>query len=159
MKALPLERRDEFKNHWVFTKTKQTFSSMLLDQAHEQNNKTVKGAGAAVCLTEYPDALKRWMVADPEQARILSEFEGMYCTLDQHTLNHARRHASQETIKTGYQHVRSDRDNGKSVHGFIQRINDLGQQRVHELHGGVTTGSNGTSGKRAVFKIRQRCAY
>ncbi|KAK2189653.1 hypothetical protein NP493_100g01004 [Ridgeia piscesae] len=72
MKALPLERRDEFKNHWVFTKTKQTFSSMLLDQAHEQNNKTVKGAGAAVCLTEYPDALKRWMVADPEQARILN---------------------------------------------------------------------------------------
>ncbi|KAK2182479.1 hypothetical protein NP493_351g02032 [Ridgeia piscesae] len=42
LKALPLEPRDEFKNHWMFTKTKRKFSSMPLDQAHEQNNETVK---------------------------------------------------------------------------------------------------------------------
>ena len=72
---------------------------MPLDQAHEQNNETVKGAGCAVGLTENLAALKRWMVADPEQARILSELEEMYCTPDQHTLNHEQGHASQETCK------------------------------------------------------------
>ena len=49
-----------------------------------------------------------------------------------------------------------DRDNGKSVHGFIQRINDLGQLRLHERNGGASIALNGTSGKSALFKIRQR---
>ena len=65
----------------------------------EQINETVKGAGAAVCHTENPAALKRWMVADPEQARIVTGFEEMYCTPDQHTLNHEQGHASHETFK------------------------------------------------------------
>ncbi len=48
---------------------------MPLDQAHEQNNETVKGPGGAVGLTENPAAFGRWMVAGPEQARLLQEFE------------------------------------------------------------------------------------
>ena len=72
---------------------------MFLDQVHEQNNETVKDAGAAVGLLENYAALKRSMVAGPEQARILSEFEDIVCTPDQHTLNHEQEHASQETFK------------------------------------------------------------
>ena len=49
------------------------FSSIPLDQAHEQNNETVKGAGVVVGLTENPAAFKRYMVAGPEQDRIVSE--------------------------------------------------------------------------------------
>ena len=35
----------------------------------------VKGSGGAVGLTENPTAFRRWMVAGPEQARLLEEFE------------------------------------------------------------------------------------
>ena len=48
---------------------------MPLDQAHEQNNATVKGSGAAVGLIENPRAFNRWMVAGPEQARLINEFK------------------------------------------------------------------------------------
>lgn len=56
-------------------KTKRVFSAIPIDQAHEQNNACVKGDGGAVGLTEDPSALRRWMVAGPEVARVISEFE------------------------------------------------------------------------------------
>ena len=42
-----------------------------------RNNSTtwVKGNGAAIGLTENEEALKRWMVAGPETARILHEYD------------------------------------------------------------------------------------
>ena len=51
---------------------------MPLDQAHEQNNSIVKGSGGAVGLTENPVAFNRWMVAGPEQARLILEFEANF---------------------------------------------------------------------------------
>ena len=59
----------------VVTKTTTRFSSMPIDQAREQNNKLVKGCGGAVGLTQNPTASRKWMVAGPEQARIIQEFE------------------------------------------------------------------------------------
>ena len=38
----------------------------------------MKGKGGAMGLTENPDAFQRWMVADPEQARLLTELEIEY---------------------------------------------------------------------------------
>ena len=52
-------------------KTKRPFSSIAIDQAHEQNNKVVKGVG----FLQNPKALLRWMVARPELARVIGEFE------------------------------------------------------------------------------------
>ena len=40
-----------------------TFSSIPLDQAHEQNNELIKGDGGVIGITETPGALLRWMVA------------------------------------------------------------------------------------------------
>ena len=51
------------------------FSSMPIDQAHEQNNELVKGSGGAVGLTQNPVAFRRWMVAGPEQLRIPQKYE------------------------------------------------------------------------------------
>ena len=51
------------------------FSGIAIDQAHEQNNASVKGDGGAVGLTENPAALRRWMVSGPEMARLIGEFE------------------------------------------------------------------------------------
>ncbi|KAH3858450.1 hypothetical protein DPMN_101073 [Dreissena polymorpha] len=50
---------------------------MPIDQAHEQNNEMIKGSGGAVGLTDYPTALRKSMIAGPEQARIINEFEGI----------------------------------------------------------------------------------
>ena len=61
--------------HFTEKKTTCAFSAMSIDQAHEQNNAYVKGDGGAVGLTENPSALRRWMVAGPEVARVISEFE------------------------------------------------------------------------------------
>ncbi|KAL9954616.1 hypothetical protein ACROYT_G042180 [Oculina patagonica] len=60
MKSLPESVRCEFqeRHHWVLSKTGNKFSSMPLDQAHEQENKMVKGSGGAVGLTENPVAFR-----------------------------------------------------------------------------------------------------
>lgn len=99
MKALPQEIRNEFEANWVFTKGKRKFSSMPLDQAHEQNNERVKGSGGAIGLTENPAALKRWMIAGPEQARILTEFDELYHVTDQPSTSHEQGHSTQETFQ------------------------------------------------------------
>jgi len=60
MKSLPEYVICEFqeRHHWVLSKTGNKFSSMPLDQAHEQENKMVKGSGEAVGLTENPVAFR-----------------------------------------------------------------------------------------------------
>ena len=72
-------------------KTKRKSSSKPVDHAHEHINDTVKGSGGAIGLKEHPAALKRWMVADPEQAMILTEFEEQYHSLDQTSQNPLRK--------------------------------------------------------------------
>ena len=63
------------KGNFVVNKTGRVFSSMAIDQAHEQNNAAVKSDGGAVGLTQNPAALRRWMVAGPELVRLTTEFE------------------------------------------------------------------------------------
>lgn len=67
MESLPESIREEFiiNGHWVVRKTRNRFSAMPIDQAHEQNNELVKGTGGAVGLTENPSAFRRWMLAGP----------------------------------------------------------------------------------------------
>ena len=64
------------KGNFVVKKSKRAFSAVAIDQAHEQNNASVKGDGGAVGLTENHAALRRWMVSGPEMARLIREFEG-----------------------------------------------------------------------------------
>ena len=63
------------EGNFVVHKFQHPFSGMAIDQAHEQNNALVKGDGGAVGLTENPKALQRWMVAGPEIARVIREFD------------------------------------------------------------------------------------
>ena len=63
------------------------FSAMARDQYHEQNNATVKESGGAVGLTTDPSALRRWMVAGPEVAQIVTEYE-QYALMTPRALRH-----------------------------------------------------------------------
>ena len=47
------------KRKFVVKKSKRAFSAIAIDQAHEQNNASVKGDGGAVGLTENPAVLRR----------------------------------------------------------------------------------------------------
>lgn len=77
MQSLPTSVHKELEEggHWVIQKATNRFSSMPIDQAHEQNNELVKGSGGTVGLTDNPSAFRKWMIAGPEQARLLKEFE------------------------------------------------------------------------------------
>jgi hypothetical protein len=78
---------EEFDSgNFVVHKSRRAFSAIASDQAHEQNNGKVKGEGGAVGLTESPNALRRWMVAGPEIARVIEEFEA---TIDGRKITHA----------------------------------------------------------------------
>ena len=70
IKSLPATVKKGFDqhSHWVLSKTSNKLSSIPFDQAHEQENKIVKGAGGAIGLLENPAALRRWMLSGPEMA-------------------------------------------------------------------------------------------
>ncbi len=78
MAELPTKHSEVAKNfnagNFTVQKTKRVFSTIPIDQAHEQNNACIKGDGGAVGLTDNPRALRRWMVAGPEVARVIEEF-------------------------------------------------------------------------------------
>ena len=61
--------------NFVVKKSEHAFSMIALDQCHEQENAKIKGLGGAVGLTEDPAALRRWLIAGPEVARVVTEFE------------------------------------------------------------------------------------
>ncbi len=79
MVSLEIKHPDVFAQfltgNFAVKKTTRAFSAIAIDQAHEQNNATVKGDGGAVGLTENPAALRRWMVSGPEMSRVIREFQ------------------------------------------------------------------------------------
>ena len=60
---------------FVVSRTKKPFSSMELDQRHEQHNKDVKGYGGVLGLTKDEEKVQHWMVCGPEVAHVVVEFE------------------------------------------------------------------------------------
>ena len=65
----------EENGNFVVARTHNKFSSMDIDQRHEQLNADVKGTGGALGLTEADEKLLRWMVCGPEQSRLVREFK------------------------------------------------------------------------------------
>ena len=91
----------EFSNgHFTVQKTKRMFSAIPLDQAHEQNNAYVKGDGGAIGLTDNATALRRWMVAGPDVARVIVEFENfnMHPRNQEETRHHEETPSEQNTF-------------------------------------------------------------
>lgn len=85
----------EFRNgNFVVNKTNRAFSSLHIDQAHEQNNKIVKGDGGAIYLTESSTQLLRWMVSGPEMSRIINDFE-----LSQELVSNIAKQEEQEDLR------------------------------------------------------------
>ena len=75
MKSLPVSIEENFKKYWVVDKTGNRFSSIPVDQVHEQENAKVKGASGVIGQTENPAALSRWIICGPEIAKLFDEFD------------------------------------------------------------------------------------
>ena len=75
-------------------KTNRAFSSLPIDQAHEQNNKIVKGDGGAIGLTESSTQLLLMMVSGPEMSRIIDDFE-----LSQELVTNIAKQEEQEDLR------------------------------------------------------------
>lgn len=102
MEHLPTSIHNEFHEHghWVVHKTKNRFSAMPIDQAHEQNNAIVKGSGGAVGLTQNPSAFRKWLLAGPEQARLIHEFEEQFVIeKEREYFHHDEGFSTQKTFK------------------------------------------------------------
>ena len=63
--------------NFVFQKSNNSFSAMALDQAHEQNNAVIKGAGGVIGLLtpDMESALRRWEITAPDVGRLIAEYE------------------------------------------------------------------------------------
>ena len=76
------------KGNFVVQRSIHQFSCMAMDQSHEQLNKSIKGEGGAVGLTEDPGALRRWMIGGPELSRLVTEFEDALCDVSDSSSKH-----------------------------------------------------------------------
>lgn len=109
---LPPIHQAFMEGKFTVAKTKNSFSSIAIDQAHEQANVVIKGDGGAIGLTENPKALRRWMVAGPEVARLITEFENDTISNKDHR-HHEQTPAAQASFK-------------KDVQSLVATIDTLG---------------------------------
>ena len=79
MQALSRTHPDILRNFvegkFVIRSSEKNFSSISIDQAHEQNNKHVKGQGGIIGLTANESAFNRWIVSGPEIAEMIQQFK------------------------------------------------------------------------------------
>ena len=67
---------EEFvKDNLVVQKSPHMFSTMAIDQAHEQMNDIIKGDGGIIGITVNTSALIQWITAGIEIARTIEDFE------------------------------------------------------------------------------------
>ena len=65
-----------------------------MDQNQEQLHAGVKGVGEAIGLTENDAALQRWLITDPEVARLLEKFKIFHTDDEEGILEHHDLNAS-----------------------------------------------------------------
>ena len=148
MKCLPDSIRDEFEKqgHWVLSKTSKYFSAIPIDQAHEQENASVKGSGGCIGLTENPIALKRWMLSGPELARLQNQFKAEYLPVSdmddpKYFQNHQSGYAAQKSFH-------------KQVNSLYSTINNMGNPFLDDFPELVTRDSRNCMDELAVNALR-----
>ncbi|VDI61859.1 Hypothetical predicted protein [Mytilus galloprovincialis] len=100
---------------FVVHKTKKRFSAIAIDHAHEQNNAVIKSDGGAVGLTENPVALRRWMIAGPEMARLTKEFESTVSDFEVEEDEH--HHENKTSVQKSFL---------KDIWSMVEVMNELG---------------------------------
>ena len=132
------------KGLFTMNKSLKRFSSISIDQAHEQNNAMVKGEGGAVGLTENPNALRRWMLSGPEMARLVNEFEaGM--VPDTGTEENSKHHEEHRSFQVSF---------FKDVKSLAAAVEDLGNNFLEETGDLFTLDTKVIAEESAVSRMR-----
>jgi hypothetical protein len=95
--------------NFVVRKTRNPFSALAIDQAHEQHNAEIKGSGGAIGLLQDPAALHRWSVAGPEVSRLIAEFlddadSGEVCHHEQYEAYQTKFTSKTKVLKESFEH-------------------------------------------------------
>ena len=125
-------------------KTLKRFSSIAIDQAHEQNNAMVKGEGGAVGLTENPNALRRWMLSGPEMARLVNEFEAGMAP-DTGAKENSKHHEEHRSFQVSF---------FKDVKSLAAAVEDLGNPFLEETGDLLTLDTKVIAEESAVSRMR-----
>ena len=145
MENLPTSIQNEFHEHghWVVQKTKNRFSAMPIDQAHEQNNAIVKGSDGAVGLTQNPSAFRKWLLAGSEQARLIQAFEKQFLVEKEgECFHHDEGLSTQKTFKL---HVLS----------LVEAIKDMGNPFLDQSEELLMLGSGNVMDESVVETVRK----
>ena len=114
----------QFQNNgFVVQKTSRRFSSIAVDQAHEQNNALVKRDEGAVGLTENPGALRRWMISGPEIARMITEFEDDTALITEEKTDQANHHEERQGVQISF---------AKDVKALVSVMEEMGNLFLEE---------------------------
>lgn len=141
---LPHVASDFKKGLFIVNKTLKRFSSIAIDQAHEQNNAIVKGEGGAVGLTENPNALRRWMLSGTEMAGLVNTFEAAM----------APDPAAKETSKHREEHRSFQVSFFKNVKSLAEAVEDLGNPFLEETCDLLTLDTKVIAEESAVSRMR-----
>ena len=101
------------KGNFVVQRSPHKFSLIGKDQSHEQSNKNLQAHGGAVGLYENPEALTLFMLAGPDCARCIKEFEYMLETASLCTAHHEEASGLQTKYK-------------EDVLSFVEIVEQLG---------------------------------
>ncbi|VDI22411.1 Hypothetical predicted protein [Mytilus galloprovincialis] len=103
------------KHSFDVIKTSVEALNPAIDHAHEQNNAVIKSDGGAVGLTENPVALRRWMIAGPEMARLTKEFESTVSDFEVEEDEH--HHENKTSVQKSFL---------KDIWSMVEVMNELG---------------------------------
>ena len=102
---------------FVVRKTSWPFSAISVDHAHEQNNSVVKGTAGVTDLMQNPKAMLRWMVAGPEMARAISEFDTNCMISSKRGSQQQRHHEHTLSVQTSF---------ARDMSSLVETINNYG---------------------------------
>ena len=124
---------------FVTQKSTHRFSAIPHDQSHEQQNAVVKGEGGVIGITENEDALRRWMIAGPEIALILSEHS---FKIDNGVNHHEQTQSSQDCFV-------------KDVKNLVNAFEDAGNPYMEESDELLTLNTKVIMSSEVVSNIRR----
>ena len=105
------------KGNVVVQKPRRKFSLMAKDQAHEQSNKILQTKGGAPGLYENHEALMLFMLAWPDCARMVEEFEAINDPPPSSTGHHDERRSLRVTFR-------------KDISSFVKVVGQVGNPFV-----------------------------
>ena len=119
LKKLPKQHPEVYKEfkkgRFTIQKTNRCFSRISDDQAHEQNNKVIKGSGGAIGIFDSPISLAKWMIAGPEIARMLSTFDETLIDNEENTVGY-KHHENSKSFEIKFKkHFKSLREEYEKV--------------------------------------------